>query len=461
MENKEEFRDHLATVDSKGKRIWIYPKKPSGRYFNWRQIVGYFLLAFLFLAPHLKLNGLPLLLFNVVERKFIIFGKVFWPQDFHIFALAMIAGVVFIVLFTVIFGRLFCGWACPQTIFMELVFRRIEYLIEGDWKKQQKLNKEKWNGTKIFKKTLKHVIFWGVSFLIANTFLAYIVGADRLWEIQMSSPKEHLGGLIALAVFTTVFYGVFAFMREQVCTTICPYGRLQGVLLDRKSIVVAYDHKRGEGRSKLRKGEDREAEGKGDCIDCKQCVHVCPTGIDIRNGTQLECVNCTACIDACDEVMDKVGMDRGLIRFESEDGIETGVRFAWTTRTVGYVAVLTLLVGVLVFLIASRSDFEATITQQRGARYIWVDDNTLSNIYDMSLVNKTNEMQNIHLEILNGDGKIENVNIALDPQKEEKLSFAVIMNKELVKANEIIEIGIYDEDVLIDKVKTKFKGPGL
>ena len=210
---------------------------------------------------------------------------------------------------------------------MEMVFRRIEYFIEGDYKHQQKLNKGPWNIDKIFLKSVKHIAFFGISFLIANTFLAYIIGSDELWNIQIVSPAQHIEGLIIITIFSFVFYGVFAFMREQVCTTICPYGRLQGVLLDRKSIIVAYDYIRGEGRGKFSKNEERKEVGKGDCIDCNQCVDVCPTGIDIRNGTQLECVNCTACIDACNFMMEKTGLEKGLIRLDSEDGIKNSIPF--------------------------------------------------------------------------------------------------------------------------------------
>ena len=252
---------------------------------------------------------------------------------------------------------------------MEMVFRRIEYWIEGDWKHQQKLDAAPWNAEKIRKKVLKHTIFWLISFLIANTFLAYIVGSEELWRIQTGNFSEHVGGFISIVIFTTVFYLVFSRLREQVCTTICPYGRLQGVLLDPNSMVVAYDHKRGEGekgRGKFRKKEDRAALGKGDCIDCNQCVNVCPTGIDIRHGTQLECVNCTACIDECDHMMGAVGLEKGLIRFVSENGIKNGTRFQWTRRVKAYTALLIALMGVLVTLLITRSDFQATILRQRG-----------------------------------------------------------------------------------------------
>lgn len=234
QESNESFRDHISTVDEKGKRIWVYPKMPKGIFHNRRMILSIILLSFLFATPHLYINGEPLILLNIIERKFVFFGQVFWPQDLYIFAFTMILVLVFIILFTVVFGRIFCGWVCPQTIFMEMVFRKIEYWIEGDWTHQKKLNKQPWNKEKILKKTSKHVIFFIISFLIANTFLAYIIGAEELWEIQNSPLNAHIGGFIAIIIFSFLFYGVFAFMREQVCTTICPYGRLQGVLLDKK-----------------------------------------------------------------------------------------------------------------------------------------------------------------------------------------------------------------------------------
>lgn len=463
-EQEEAFRDKIATVNEKGKRIWVYPKKPKGRYYNRRKWVSYLLLLFLFGIPHLKINGLPLLMFNIIERKFIIFGKIFWPQDFFIFAVAMITGVIFITLFTIIFGRLFCGWVCPQTIFMEMVFRRIEYAIEGDYKQQQKLNKQPWSGSKIFKKTLKHGIFFGISFLIANTFLAYIIGAEKLWEIQMEAPLEHIQGLIAITIFSLVFYGVFAFMREQVCTTICPYGRLQGVLLDEKSIVVAYDYVRGENRAKFRKNEDRKEVGKGDCIDCGQCVDVCPTGIDIRNGTQLECVNCTACIDACDFMMEKTGQEKGLIRLDSEDGVKNSISFTWTKRTVFYSIVLILLIGFLGYMVGSRKDFETTITKAEGVVQKSIGTKFLTNIYDIQLINKTTNDYNITLKLVGDNGKIDLVknSIQLNEQSEANGKFVVTMDKSKIKhGKNKISVEVYGNGKLIETKSTIFMGPLL
>lgn len=464
MSEEEAFRDRISTVNEKGKRIWLFPKKPVGKFYNWRKIVSYVLIAFLFGAPHIKIGGEQMLLFNILERKFTIFGKVFWPQDMYLFALAIIVGIVFIILFTIIFGRLFCGWVCPQTIFMEMVFRRIEYLIEGDWTHQKKLDAAPWNREKIFKRVAKHSIFWIISFLIANTFLAYIISADELWKIQTDPLGQHIGGLISIVIFTTVFYLVFARLREQVCTTICPYGRLQGVLLDPNSMVVAYDHKRGENRAKFKKGEDRQAAGKGDCIDCNQCVHVCPTGIDIRNGTQLECINCTACIDACDHMMDSVGLEKGLIRFVSENGIKNRTRFQWTRRVKAYTALLISMLVILTVLLVTRKDFETYIMRQRGTTYQISDDGVVSNIFEINMLNKTKYDYDVKLELEGVEGTIETVVKSIKLKREAQLKERFIVKipyTSIEDGKSIIYVKVLGNGKEIQTVKTKFIGPNL
>ena len=249
----EEFRDSIATVDEKGKRLWIYPKKPSGKFHNWRIVVTVILLGLLFGGPLIKINGQPLLLLNVFERKFVILGQAFWPQDFVLLAIVLITFFVFIILFTVVFGRVWCGWLCPQTLFMEMVFRKIEYWIEGDAAAQRRLDKEKWTTGKIYKKTLKHFIFILISVLIAHTVMAYLIGVEETFAIVSEPPAENIAGFLGLVSFTGIFYGLFAKFREQACIAVCPYGRLQGVLLGKESIVVAYDWIRGEPRGHLKK----------------------------------------------------------------------------------------------------------------------------------------------------------------------------------------------------------------
>ena len=459
---EETFRDHLATVDKEGKRIWVYPKKPKGNFTNYRMLVSYALLVFLFAGPFIRYDGQPFLLFNILERKFIIFGQVFWPQDFFLFGVGMITMVVFIILFTIVFGRIFCGWVCPQTIFMEGVFRRIEYWIEGDYMAQKKLDRQPWNKEKIIKKTSKQIIFVLISVVIMHTFMAYIIGLDEMWLIIQGGPVENTAGFVAMIVFSGLFYGVFSKLREQVCTTICPYGRLQGVLLDRESIVVAYDHERGESRSKFRKNEDRQAVGKGDCIDCNQCVYVCPTGIDIRNGTQLECVNCTACIDACDSIMDRIGKPKGLVRYASESNISDKLPFQFTGRMKAYTAVLTLLVGVLIGLMLIRTDFDTTVLRTPGMMYQEREDGMITNLYQIKIINKTNFGMDVHLRLADPEGVLEMVgnDLILESQGIAEGAFFVAIDPDhLDKMSSKITIGVYHGEKLIEKVKTKFLGP--
>lgn len=384
----QSFRDSIATVSKEGKRLWIYPKKPKGKLYNYRTWFSYLLLGIFFSGPFIKIGGQPLLLLNFLERKFIILGLAFWPQDFHLFLMATVTFVVFVVLFTVVFGRVWCGWACPQTVFMEMVFRKIEYLIEGDARAQKKLNSAPMSAQKFFKKTLKHTVFIGIALLIGNLFMAYIVGDERFFEIITSSPNENLSGFIAVLVFSGIFYFIFSYFREQACVIVCPYGRFQSVLLDKSSIVISYDFMRGEKRGKLSKKKEAPAD-QGDCIDCNQCVEVCPTGIDIRNGTQLECVNCTACIDACDAIMDRIKKPHGLIKYASYNNVKENNSKVVTPRVIGYTVILTILIAALSFLLLTRSPIESTILRTPGTLFNALPNGNISNLYSVKIVNKT------------------------------------------------------------------------
>jgi len=457
---KGSFRDSVATISSDGKRNWIYPKKPKGKLYNKRTYVSIFFLVLLFAGPFMKLNGHPFILLNIIERKFILFGIAFWPQDFHLFGLAMLTFIVFIILFTALFGRIWCGWACPQTIFMEMVFRKIEYLIEGDYMQQKALNAESPNPRKLRKKILKNSIFFLISFIIANTFLAYIIGVDELFKIITDPPSQHLGGLISLTIFTLVFYGVYTKFREQACIVVCPYGRLQGVLLDKNSVVIAYDYNRGEPREKLHKGQERKA---GDCIDCHQCVQVCPTGIDIRHGTQLECINCTACIDACDSIMEKIDKPLGLIRYTSENAISKGIKFKVTGRIIAYSVVLFILLGSLITLLAIRSDVEATILRTPGMLYQELADKKVSNLYNIKIVNKTFQDLPISVKIIEPKGEVKWVGRGIDSLNEQDISegeMFIILDQASILTNKTkLKIQILSNDKLMDEVETNFIGP--
>lgn len=459
----EQFRDSIATVDKDGKRIWVYPKKPKGGYHNKRIIVTIVLLSILFAGPFIKIGGEPFLLLNVFERKFSILGTVFWPQDFFILALMAITFFVFIILFTVVFGRVWCGWACPQTLFMEMVFRKIEYLIEGDAGQQRKLTKMPWNAEKIRKRLLKHSIFGLIAILIGHTAMAYLIGIEEVKAIVSQPPTENMAGFLGLMAFSAIFYGVFAFLREQACVAICPYGRLQGVLLVKDSMAVMYDWIRGEPRGKIKKNEPQE--DKGDCIDCKLCVHVCPTGIDIRNGTQLECVNCTACIDACDDVMIKVGKPTGLIRPTSQTAIEEGRQRIFTPRVAGYTGVLAILVILLTVFVTTRSDVEATVLRSPGLIYQKLDDGRLQNIYNIQMVNKTSEDMSLKLVLTNmPEGTLEmagEVQEMLLPgkSKAEAVFIVKIPGNILTDRKTELLIEMRSGDEVIDKIKTNFLGP--
>lgn len=462
----EAFRDSIGTIDEQGNRKFIFPKRPSGKFYSYRKWVSYFLLLVLIANPFVKVNGNQFMMFNVLERRFNIFGFPFWPQDFYLFVLFMIIGVVFVILFTVIFGRLFCGWICPQTIFLEMVFRRIEYWIEGDRGAQIRLSKQAWNGEKIRKKGLKWFIFLIISFLIANVFLAYLISSDELFKMIEEGPENHVSTLIALSIFTAVFYFIFAWFREQVCIIACPYGRLQGVLLDNKSINVAYDFVRGEkeaGRAKFNKQEDRAASGKGDCIDCNQCVHVCPTGIDIRNGTQLECINCTACIDECDSIMESVNLPKGLIRYASEDEIEKKEKFKFTNRMKGYTAVLVILIGILTGLLFIRNEVETVILRLPGQLFEHKGDD-ISNIYTFKIINKTNEdFNDIHFKLHGIKGDIHVVGqqeFSVKKRDMNKGTLFVQIHQYLLDHDKTkIEIEVYNGNKKIETTTTNFLSP--
>jgi cytochrome c oxidase accessory protein FixG len=457
-DNDISFRDRIPTVTAKGKRNWIYAWKPGGKFTNWRRLLSAVYVLLFFTTPFIRINANPALQFNIPEGKFSIFGMIFWPQDFFIFGTAMVTFIVFIVLFTQIYGRLFCGWACPQTIFMEMVFRQIEWLVEGNPNQQKILNHGSWNMQRIVKKTVKHILFFLLSFLIANTFLSYIIGKDALFTIITEPVSKHAGGFIALLFFTTAFYFVYAYVREIVCTVVCPYGRLQGVLLDKNSIVVAYDYNRGEPRAKGK----RPAADVGDCVDCNQCVVVCPTGIDIRNGTQLECINCTACIDACNSVMKKMNLPKGLIRYASENEIAKKLPFRFTTRMKVYSAILLLLITLMSFMMLTRKDVGIRISRVGGQLYQEAGKDSLSNLYTITLNNKTQEPVELELKIENKPATVKLVGThqlqALVGEQNKSTMFVIMPLKHIQSRETVLQVGVYHKNKKMQTVTISFLG---
>lgn len=459
------FRDHIATADREGRRQWVYPRQVDGKYFRLRTWFSWLLLFIMFAGPFITIRGNPLLLMNIIERKFVVLGQVFWPQDMIIFAMAALVFVIGVVIFTAAFGRVWCGWACPQTVMMEMVFRKIEYVIEGDVHRQRALNQAPWTSGKFLKKLLKHAIFYVLSFLVGNVLLSYIIGWQALYQIVIDPPAQHLTGLSFMIAFSLLFYGIFARFREQACTFICPYGRFQSVLLDENSIVVAYDHKRGEKRGPLRrevKSVARRSAGFGDCVACNQCVSVCPTGIDIRNGTQMECVHCTACMDACDAVMERVGSPHGLIRYASLNGIERGERLRFTPRLAGYAVVLTVLASILTVMLFMRSDVEATLLRAPGSLFQQMPDGHFSNLYTVRIVNKTSREMPVELRLENPAGSLEIMGgkLVVLPQKLLENSILVELDAAAMKSGTTpLVIGVYSDGKKLQTLKTAFIGP--
>ena len=453
--------DAAISIDlADGKRKWLYPALRKGKLYKWRSAISYVYLIFFFAFPFLKIGGQSLLMLNVVERKFVIFGQVFWPQDIFLFVIATLVFVVFVTLFTIAFGRVFCGWICPQTIFMELVFRKIEIWIEGDANKRRKLDAGKWTTEKILKKGAKHLIFILLSFLIANTFLAYVIGSRELINIITQPVTAHAVGFVSIWIFTLVFYLIYSQVRELVCTVICPYGRLQGVLIDKDTVVVAYNDVRGEPRGKLKK--DRDQNIKGDCVDCNLCVAVCPTGIDIRKGTQLECINCTACIDACNHVMGKVNKPLNLIGYYSENTITNNQKPSFTWRMAGYSVIMVLLIGILSYFVFSRSDMDITIMRSAGMLYQEQPGGYISNIYNAEIINKSNETKEI---IINATDPAVKIKYIQSPRFIEKggsikVVFFVMMPASAVHSPKTtIKLQLLSGNSVMDTESTSFIGP--
>ena len=469
-EENELFRTTIATMEKNGKRKWVYAKKSTGIFTNYRRLVSTMLLVLFFVLPFIHLpNGNPLFKFDVFNTEFILFGFPFFTSDFFLLAFGMILSVVFIILFTSAFGRIFCGWLCPQTIFLEFVFRQIEFWIEGDRHKQIRLDKQEWNQEKILKKGMKWLIFYLIAVLVVVVSMMYIVGASFFFRMVEDGFAEHYGKFTVMFIISWLFFFVFAWFREQVCTLVCPFGRLQSVLLDKQTLQVAYDFKRGEainGRAKFRKNEDRKLAGKGDCIDCGQCVAVCPTGIDIRNGSQLECVNCTACMDACDEVMDKINLPKGLIKIASEESLKEGKGFKVNTRMIVFTSVVVAMILGILFFLFQRSEVEGKFLQIPGGKYT-EEEIYITNTLQYTLMNKTNDKHQLSVKVGSHQNSVVEI---ISTQKsfieiekgglEQGFVKVKIPRTELHSYKEPIILQLSDKSgVIIDEFKISFRAP--
>jgi len=387
----------LSTLNRDGTRRWIRPRLSRGAFLTRRRIVGWGLILLFTLIPYLRMNGKPLILLDIPHREFTLFGTTFLPTDTMFLMLLLVGIFVSIFLMTALFGRVWCGWACPQTVYMELIFRPIEQLLEGTRAQQLKLDREGPN----VRRLLKFVIYLFVSMILAHTFLAYFVGVETLFRWVRQSPFEHPSAFVVMSATTLLMLIDFGYFREQVCLVACPYGRLQSVLLDRNSAIVGYDYNRGEPRGKRREGQS--ADALGDCIDCGACVTTCPTGIDIREGLQMECIGCTQCVDACDAIMTRIDKPRGLIRYTSQAILETGKRKLLRPRVIAYPLVLLLVFGALGFSLAHKDSADITVLRGLGSPFVELPSGEISNQIRVKIVNRSGAPRDYLIELLDAD----------------------------------------------------------
>ena len=384
----------LPTLNEDGSRRWIRPKPSHGWYARARRIVAYTLMVVFVLIPHLRMGGKPLILLDVPRRQFTLFGTTFLPTDTILLMLLLASIIIAIFLLTALFGRVWCGWACPQTVYMEFLFRPIERWVEGGRSGSLALDKERRHFHP--RRLLKYAIYAVLALLLAHTFLAYFVGTEALAHWIRRSPAEHPTSFLVMAGTAVAVFADFTYFREQTCLVACPYGRMQSVLLDRQSMIVAYDPTRGEPRMK---GKVRPV-GAGDCIDCGACVQTCPTGIDIRDGLQMECIHCTQCADACDDIMTRVGKPKGLIRYSSRELLEGHTRHLIRPRTVLYPLALTVFLGGFVYALATRATADVTLLGGAGEPFTRQEDGRIANQLRVKIVNRSKADQDYRIDVV-------------------------------------------------------------
>jgi cytochrome c oxidase accessory protein FixG len=386
----------LSTLNRDGSRRWIRPHVVHGRYWRRRLIVAWSLIAIFTAIPYIRMYGKPLMLFDIARREFTLFGTTFLATDTMFLMLLLVGIFVSIFLLTAIFGRVWCGWACPQTVYMEFVYRPIEQLIEGGRSGQIRIDRQGLH----WRRVLKYVVFALVSLFLAHTFLAYFVGVERLVQWVQRSPFEHPAAFLVMVGTAVLMFADFAYFREQVCIVACPYGRFQSVMLDRNSLIVGYDARRGEPRGKVGVRRRQGEEGFGDCVACNMCVVTCPTGIDIREGLQMECLHCTQCMDACDQTMTRVGKPLGLIRYGTQEEFEGRRRKRFRPRLVLYPAVLAVVFGLLGLSLAQRETADVTLLRGIGTPYIELPSGEIANQLRVKIVNRSEDDQSYRIELV-------------------------------------------------------------
>jgi len=369
----------LPTLMADGSRKWLSPKLSEGKWWNRRRWVAYGLILFFVTLPHFRYNGRPLVLVDIAKRQFTFVGHTFYPTDTPLVAILMLMAMFSIMFVTAVAGRIWCGWGCPQTVYLEFLFRPIDRFFGKLGKRFPGLGEP-----------LRLITYLGCSLFIAHTFLSYFVGTDRLAQWVRLSPWEHPTAFLVMGVATAALLFDFLIFREQFCMIACPYGRFQSVMLDRRSLIVAYDKNRGEPRGK---GKRQEASALGDCLDCGRCTAVCPTGIDIRNGLQMECIHCTQCIDACDDVMKHAGFLPGLIRYSSAEQLAGGKKGWLRPRTIIYPTLLTALAILFVVVLATKFAMDVRVLPSPGAPYTSLSNIDTQNNFRLRIVNRSQVAQ--------------------------------------------------------------------
>jgi len=454
----------LSTLNRDGSRRWLTPRLSKGRYLTRRRFVAYALIVVYNVLPWIPINGKPAIHLDLPGREFTFFGMTFLPTDTLLLMLFLAAVFVAIFLMTALFGCVWCGWACPQTVYMEFVYRPIERLFLG----ATPTARNKHQKSMPLRRILMYAAFFLVSLHLAHTFLAYFVGPEELFRWTQQSPFEHPRAFLTVAAITGLMMFDFAFFREQTCIVACPYGRFQSVMLDRHSLIISYDEDRGEPRGKLRKPSrkssgDVELPKLGDCIDCHMCVTTCPTGIDIRDGLQMECIGCAQCIDACDSVMDKIGRPRGLIRYSSEAAMESGRRRLLRPRVVIYPTVLAAILVLFGAVLATKGSADVTILRGSGRPYVTLPTGEISNEATFKIVNRADVPHTFRFDVAGLEGARIVVNeapVTIEPGGTATIASSIIVPPDRFHLGRAeITIRVSDEADFSERLTYRLQGP--
>lgn len=459
-------QDRPASFDEKGHRLKLYPAEVRGSFRSQRNLVHPLMIALFLLLPWVHFHGEQLLLLNVADRSFSFFGLFFRAHDAPLFFFFLLGFAITIAFVTAVWGRAWCGWACPQTVFGESVFRRIERWIEGDHRRRKALDQSAWSFAKAGKKALKWSLFLIISLIITHSFLAYFVGSREVAAMVVRPPHENWLSFLVIIFTTGIILFDFGWFREQFCVVMCPYGRFQSVLLDDHSLVVSYDPSRGEPR----RGSVPEGATQGDCVNCYRCVQVCPTGIDIRRGLQLECIACTACIDACNEVMEKTKRPKGLIRHDSSSGLQGSPSRFWRTRTYIYLGIISVCAISLGTLLSLHKPVSAVIFRAKDAPYQIIAlpnlPTLISNHFVLEVSNQSKTPAKVEIElaeILKDSGAeivVPTALLTLAPKSQGRVDFFIRMPKAMILEGVLpIELVLKSNGVILRKQKVTVIGP--